>query len=294
MSLYFNEIDAHKAGWLRNLFPGATVDERSIVDVGSTNLDVFERVHLFAGIGGWQYALQLAGWPDGQPVWTGSCPCQPFSVAGKGKGEADSRHLWPQFFRLIRKQRPSVIFGEQVGSSLGLQWLDGVFADLEAIGYACGAADLPAACAGAPHLRQRLFWVADANSERRERERLHLQPRESRQANIEASRRATPGRMDNANSERDAHEGPQATAGAPAGMQEEPGQRQWLLANPWESSDIITCLDGNSRRTQPGLRPLAHGVLARASKLRAYGDAIVPQVAVVFIRAYMDTRLDHP
>lgn len=120
----------------------------------------YAQCHFFAGIGGWAYALRLAGWPDDRQVWTGSCPCQSFSTAGREKGGADERHLWPYWFHLIRECRPSTIFGEQVASSLALSWLDLVFDDLEAEGYTCGAADLPAGSVGAPHIRQRLWFVA--------------------------------------------------------------------------------------------------------------------------------------
>ncbi|WP_425599092.1 DNA cytosine methyltransferase [Xanthomonas cannabis] len=106
----------------------------------------------------------MAGWPDDRPVWTGSCPCQPFSAAGKGAGFVDERHLWPAFFHLIRECRPAAVFGEQVASRDGLNWLDLVCADLEGAAYAVGAADLCAAGVGAPHIRQRLYWVAHANS----------------------------------------------------------------------------------------------------------------------------------
>lgn len=88
--------------------------------------------------------------------------CQPFSTAGKRKGTADERHLWPSFFHLIRQCRPVTIFGEQVASRDGLTWLDLVSSDLEGAGYACGAVDTCAAGFGAPHIRQRLYWVAYA------------------------------------------------------------------------------------------------------------------------------------
>ncbi|WP_310620141.1 DNA cytosine methyltransferase [Flexibacterium corallicola] len=123
----------------------------------------FHQCLFFAGIGGWSYALQLAGWPEDRPVWTGSCPCQPFSVAGKGA--QDERHLWPVFFSHIKECNPPVIFGEQVASKAGLEWLDTVQADLETEDYATGAADLCAASVKAPHVRQRLYWLGHSDSQ---------------------------------------------------------------------------------------------------------------------------------
>lgn len=74
--LYFNEFEPFAAEWLRNLYPAAHVDERSIADVDSTDLVGYRRCHFFAGIAGWEYALQLAGYGDLE-CWTGSCPCFP-------------------------------------------------------------------------------------------------------------------------------------------------------------------------------------------------------------------------
>ncbi len=168
---YYNEVDPFAAQWLRNLIeaghiaPGV-VDERSIVEVEPEDIDSFEQCHFFAGIGVWSYALRQVGWSDDRQVWTGSCPCQPFSDAGKGKGIEDERHLWPHFFRLINERRPPVIFGEQVASKAGLGWFDAVSTDLEGANYAVGAADLCAAGVGAPHLRQRLYFVADSERSR--------------------------------------------------------------------------------------------------------------------------------
>lgn len=164
---YYNEIDSFAAGWLRNLIsagliaPG-DVDTRSIKDVTADDVRGYTQCHWFAGIGGWSQALRLAGWPDDVAVWTGSCPCQPFSAAGKRKGADDERHLWPEFRRLISECAPSVVFGEQVASADGRKWLAGVRADMEELGYGVGAADLCAAGEGAPHIRQRLWWVAES------------------------------------------------------------------------------------------------------------------------------------
>lgn len=218
---YYNEVDPHAAQWLRNLIAaklitGGEVDTRSILDVRPGELAGFDRCHFFAGIGVWDYALGLAEWPTDRPVWTGSCPCQPFSAAGGRGGFADERHLWPAFFHLIRECRPATVLGEQVASKDGLGWLDLVQADLEGEGYAVGAADLCApgesvdgegcpddqwlqraildcpdsvlaaelrayadwACGsislGAPNIRQRLWFVADAGGERQHGEPAQL------------------------------------------------------------------------------------------------------------------------
>lgn len=173
MSCYYNENDPYAAQWLRNLIAAGhiaagDVDERSIVDVKPDEVRGYRQCHFFAGIGGWSYALRLAGWPDDRAVWTGSCPCQPFSIAGKRKGAGDKRHLWPDFFRLISECRPAVVFGEQVAGHDGAQWLTGIRVDLESAGYACGAANLCAAAKGAPHQRARHYWVANTDREGRD------------------------------------------------------------------------------------------------------------------------------
>lgn len=171
---YYNEIDPFAAQWLRNLIaaghiaPGE-VDERSIEDVTPDDLRGFTQCHFFAGIGVWSHSLRLAGWPDDRPVWTGSCPCQPFSAAGKGDGLADERHLWPHFFHLISECGPQHVFGEQVASGNANTWFDLVQADLEGLGYAFGLVPFTSAGIGAPHIRERAYWVANAGSGRYDR-----------------------------------------------------------------------------------------------------------------------------
>lgn len=164
---YYNDNSPEICAWLKELIaakliPNGHVDGRSISEVEPDDLSGFTQCHLFAGIAGWSYALQLAGWPEDQPVWTGSCPCQPFSCAGNQLGNADPRHLWPKFYRLIVKCRPSIVFGEQVASKAGRLWLAGVRKDLENAAYAVGAARLPALAVGAKHFRYRFYFVADA------------------------------------------------------------------------------------------------------------------------------------
>ncbi|EPV0628800.1 DNA cytosine methyltransferase [Citrobacter koseri] len=171
---YYNEIDPFAAQWLRNLIAGGhiapgEVDERSIEDVTPDDLRGFTQVHMFAGIGVWSHSLRLAGWPDDKPVWTGSCPCQPFSAAGKGDGFADERHLWPHFFHLISERKPQHVFGEQVASGNANTWFDLVQADLEGMGYAFGLVPFAAAGVGAPHIRERAYWVAESAGEQHQK-----------------------------------------------------------------------------------------------------------------------------
>lgn len=168
---YYNEFDHKAASWLQVLIdekqiPYGHIDTRSITDVSASDLDGFTQCHFFAGVGGWSLALKLSGWPEDREVWTGSCPCQPFSCAGRGMGVDDERHLWPDFRNLIGQRRPAIVFGEQVASKDGLGWLAGVSADMETGGYRFAAADLCAAGVGAPQKRQRLYWLADDQGER--------------------------------------------------------------------------------------------------------------------------------
>lgn len=193
----YNEIEPYAAQWTRNLIaaghvaPGV-VDERSIVDLAPADVAGPGQRHFFAGIAVWSYALRLAGVPDDADIWTASCPCQPFSGAGRRRGTADERHLWPVLFALVEKCRPPVLFGEQVASRDGRAWLAAVRADLESLGYAVGAADLCAASVGAPHIRQRLYFVAYADGVEG---RLLVQPWAARRADAQAGGRGEAGEL---------------------------------------------------------------------------------------------------
>jgi DNA (cytosine-5)-methyltransferase 1 len=228
VSAYYNEWEAYPAQWLRNLIsagliPPGDVDERSIVDVRPDDLRGYTQAHFFAGVGGWPYALRLAGFGDDREVWTGSCPCQPFSEAGHGIGKQDSRHLWPEFFRLIAAVRPSILFGEQVPQAIHYGWLDEVADDLEGCGYAIGACVLSACAVEARQERERLWFVA-------------------------CSDRYTPQRPS------------------------------------------VTRLERHSWADEPGVDRLAYGLPTRAQRLRAYGNAIVPQLAAEFVKAVMECQ----
>jgi DNA (cytosine-5)-methyltransferase 1 len=344
---YYNEFDPFAAAWLRELIRGGhiadgDVDERDIREVQADDVREYRQVHFFAGIGGWSLALRLAGWPDDRPVWTGSCPCQSFSSAGTRKGHGDARDLWPEFLRLIRECRPATVFGEQVEAAIRFGWLDGVFVDLEQSDYACGSAVLPAACVGAPHIRQRLWWVADAR--RAIDERLcrsgeasgETRPDEGEAQQRQRGRAAagtsgslgflgdtngsgfTFGTDAGANRTRRTSEAREAQGRSgeagdssgranglafPASLMGERGQheqereaqgratdRRAGARSFWCDSERIQCRDGKARRIEPGTFPLAHGVPARVGRLRGYGNAIVPEVAAEFIKAFCEGR----
>ncbi len=245
MRAYYNEIDPYAAQWLRNLIsadliaPG-DVDERSIKDVQPDDLAGYTQCHFFAGIGGWSLALRLAGWHDARPVWTGSCPCQPFSGAGRMSRQSDERHLWPYWARLISQHLPPTVFGEQVDEAIAAGWLDDCFVDLEAQAYACDAAVLPAYSVGKDHERQRVYWVADSigkGLEGLERTGLGL--------------RRIP---------------------CPA-----PAERRDYGIHAW----ILNVGDPRAVLPPDGLsRPV--GIV------RAFGNAIVPELAAEFVSAYME------
>jgi DNA (cytosine-5)-methyltransferase 1 len=184
MVAYYNEFNKRKASWLREIIkerlvaPG-DVDDRSIKEVTADDLRGYTQCHFFAGIGGWSLALRLAGWSDDRPVWTGSCPCQPYSDQGKRNAQADSRHLWPEWYRLIRESTPPELFGEQVDDAIAFGWLDQVALEMESISYAFASAVLPAASAKSPHLRERVWFYSRHPSSNRAPEK---QEQESRPA----------------------------------------------------------------------------------------------------------------
>lgn len=322
---YYNEWDKGAAAWLRELIraghiPPGDVDERSITEVTASDLAGYTQCHFFAGIGGWSYALALAGVPATTRLWTGSPPCQPFSVAGKQLGQLDERHLAPTFMRLVAQCKPAILFGEQVAAAIGKHWLDDLFTELEGEGYACGAAVLPAASVGAPHKRDRLFFgaVGDATHLRQ-----HRRGNAGKGGRDEHSDDGGAVRVADTNDARPqgrggmpecANQQPAGAAGLASSMayrnhnrqqpgegtgrsRKSPGARDDIgrdgEANPadphngfWSDVDWLGCRDGKFRPVEPGTFPLANGIPARVGRLRGYGNAIVPQVAAEFIKAF--------
>lgn len=331
MPAYYNDHDIQVCEWLRQLIRAGLiadgeVDQRSILDVKSDELLEFTQCHFFAGIGGWSYALKIAGWPDDKPVWTGSPPCQPFSTAGLDIGAGDPRHLAPHFLKLVREARPPVLFGEQVASAAVFgktaktvrkptsgapkwAWLDDVSDRLEAAHYAIGATDIPAASVGAPHIRQRTFFGA-----------LDLRVKKSRphNPNLAGVYENYPNlRLANThgNREKFVSSNPQKTPG----IQEKKCRTKHNTCIPernrtvhkqrnnhpsngihsdvtrtrphdskWELADWLLCKDGKWRPVEPGTFPLADGIPDRLELLRGYGNAINPFAAATFIEAFSE------
>lgn len=282
MSAYYNEVDPYAAEWLRNLIKAGhiadgVVDDRSIIDVEPTDLAGFHQCHFFAGVGIWSYALRCAGVDDDVRVWTGSAPCQPFSQAGRRKGFDDERHLWPVWARLIEVCRPDLIFGEQVSGADGRAWWDAVAGDLEGMGYAAGAIDSSAAGVGAPHIRPRLYWVANADGQRRNR----LEIRRRRVA--QATRGRSAGRVADA-----VRAGWKRVREARTRRTEPPRRRLIASRSAWRDIIWLPCVDGKLRPTQPGLFPLAASTPRRVGQLRAYGNGLCAPQAEAFITAALD------
>ncbi|HHT0057604.1 TPA: DNA cytosine methyltransferase [Raoultella planticola] len=310
---YYNEIDPFAAQWLRNLIAGGhiapgEVDERSIEDVAPDDLRGFTQCHFFAGIGVWSHSLRLAGWHDDRPVWSGSCPCQPFSAAGKGDGFADERHLWPHFFHLISELRPQHVFGEQVAAGNANAWFDLVQADLEGMGYTFGLVPFTSAGIGAPHIRERAYWVAHASCGRydwrteatgqkaRPGSGIAISDGVNGLGNANVTRLEGLGGNDSA-AGRKREVGPTAAPGVHHGMANTTGQlhhecndganefgrsryaeQNRLGGEPvralevngfWRDADWLFCRDGKWRPVEPGTFPLVDGAAARMGRVES-------------------------
>lgn len=279
MRVYYNEVDSSKCSDLRKLIkagllPKGDIDNRSIALVEASDLRGYDQCHFFAGMGAWAEAtkeLELTG-----PIWTGSCPCQPFSDAGLKKGEKDDRHLFPVWHQLITQCKPAVVFGEQVASKAGLNWLDNVCSSMERCGYAFSAAILPAAAAGAPHERKRTYFSAVENS---------YCLRGTRTVGVwsQAEEAAD-------NSQHPGNELRLSAEYADSGL---PVQGMGF----WRTGTYIESRSGVLRPIQPGLVPVANGGSkemgqSSARLIKLYGDAIVLPLAREFVLAAQDAIFD--
>jgi DNA (cytosine-5)-methyltransferase 1 len=323
--VYYNDIDKNAAAWLAQLcqmglIANGTVDNRSITEIQAHELKQYTRLHFFAGIGGWDYALQLAGWPDDKPIVTASLPCQPFSEAGKGLGQRDERHLLPEFIELVKCSNWPLIVGEQVPAAIKHGWMDDLQLEMGKQGYTTGFVVLTAAGQGAPHIRKRIYWVSHYKGTKLQRSRntrerrdgssdvSHLaecnQPKQgSRLLHTESQRR----NIFNAENVWPPNGKIDTSANTSHSDHDQSPRMQFANSNEWHKPDWIYCRDDKYRPVKPSILPLAYGVSkgvgyssdpsapinanetqeARVMRFKGYGNAIVPQVAAQFLRAVM-------
>jgi DNA (cytosine-5)-methyltransferase 1 len=300
MTVIYNDIDEYVCDWTDNLIKqGLVADGRVVrgsVEKLRPSLDrSVHQLHLFAGIGLWSAALRLAGVSDQASIWTGSCPCQPFSVAGKQKGTEDERHLWPVMRDLVDEFLPPMVLGEQVASPDGREWLSGVFSDLEALGYAVAGADTCSAGVSAPHQRQRLYWGAarlgDPNLPRLEGWGVFGSQRANERLAGERGRPLFTRWLANADCER-LPQWEECDSGALSGERpaqfRHDAQRLGFHGGPW-GDEWINCADGKVRRVEPSVQLVvdARSTKQRVGRLRAYGNAINPYQAARFIQGFI-------
>jgi DNA (cytosine-5)-methyltransferase 1 len=265
---------------------------------------------LFAGIGGIDLGLERAGmacawqvenddycvrvlekhWPDVKrygdvrdvgkeslesvDLIAGGFPCQPHSVAGKRKGAADDRNLWPEFSRIIAELRPRYVLAENVPGII-TTYLDTVLSDLEGQGYTCGTFDIPAIAFDAPHKRARIFVVAhrgrvgrEAGANQKAIQSEGGKP-DSKNANHVRKGLSEGGDVAHAASQRSQGQGQHARRV----HQEENKDRQ--------ANRIVSGSEAGESHwhAEPDVGRVAHGVPSRVHRLRGLGNAVVPQVA---------------
>ena len=210
----------------------------------------------------------------------GGVPCQGFSIAGKRKGEADDRYLWPEFFRLIQEIRPDWVIGENVAGIINLG-LDTVLADLEGKNYSVQTFVIPACALNAPHRRDRVWIVAHTNqnseptiNEKRLSDADPNARRCEQDKKISARRNTVINGSDNvAYPESSGLEGWQVRG---VGDQTQPqfGAGCWSVTSHW--------------RSEPDVGRVAHGVPRRVDRLRQLGNAVVPQIPEIIGKAIME------
>ena len=248
----FCEIEPYAQRVLRKNFPGVPIIE----DVRDFPADEFQRPWLI----------------------TGGYPCQPFSQAGKRRGEEDDRHLWPAMFEIIRSCRPDWVLAENVAGHVSMG-LDEVLSDLEGEDYTVQPLIIPACAVDAPHRRDRVWIVAHSNNagfrrvigEMGEKERCKTKT--GNQSSSHTIYRSETGGVASANSTNSGCEF--------RGVFSENEKRQRSSGDALQYSKRRKTV----WHTEPDVGRVAHGVPSRVDRLRGLGNAIVPQVAYEIINA---------
>ena len=212
--------------------------------------------------------------PDPDPdVILGGFPCQPFSQAGHQKAQSDSRHLWPEMFRLIKECRPTWVIGENVIGIVKLG-LDEVLTDLENEGYATRTFNIPACAVGAPHLRQRVWIIAHSDS------------KGEPDGSIDAKAQGELGNRDTGTRPEDVAD-PQSERHGRGSSEECGNEQRIILPKEQEGGTMGSEAEGCGEpyrpeqwwEFEPSVGRLAHGVQNRVSQIRALGNSIIPQIA---------------
>jgi DNA (cytosine-5)-methyltransferase 1 len=196
-------------------------------------------------------------------VICGGYPCQPFSTAGQRRGKEDDRHLWPEFSRLVDELRPTWVIGENVAGHISMG-LDDVLSDLEGQGYAARTFVIPACAVAAPHRRDRVWTLAHATQLQRDGSREHRQ----------SSERQIP--------ELGKRSGPQPVAHAVGIGQQGQGEQEVTIDSEAHSkrktSDAFHERFRCEWLPEPNVGRVANGVPRRVDRLKALGNAVVPQI----------------
>lgn len=201
--------------------------------------------------------------PDSIDIVSGGFPCQPFSIAGHRKGTEDDRDLWPEMFRIIKQVWPTWVVGENVANFANME-LDRTLSDLEGAGYQARAFVLPACAVNAPHQRLRTFIVAHSNREGQ------LQS----QGAYQDQRRWT-------------RDGSEVLADASSKRRQTSGHDELRNIANWQSKRQFSTAGGTPAKWQPepSVGRVADGVPNRMDRIKALGNAVVPQQILPIFKA---------
>ena len=224
-------------------------------------------VPVFSDIKELNYETLKANGINNIDIITGGYPCQPFSVAGRKKGEQDPRHLWPEYFRLVKELRPTWVIGENVSGHIK-QGLDTVLEDLESEGYSTRTFSISASSIGANHKRERVWILANSGRSLREGSELGREnENEIRKENANQSERSSSAfKLNVADSER---EGLQGSEQYETHTRET--ETQFSASQSLETKGIHWAIE-------PDVGRVAHGIPNRVDRLKALGNSLVPQI----------------